>query len=478
MRLFPVRPVRRSPVAAADGDGGTGAVRSRSIIFGLLAADVAFAFQQTAIVPAVQDVRRSLDAPAAWSAWLITVYLIVATIATPAMGRLGDLHGRRRMLLAGLGIFLAGSAGAALAPDTGVLLVCRAVQGAGGAVYPLTLALARRLLRREQAARVIAASAGAFGLGTAAGFAAGGLLAQYAGWRWIFAAGAVLVGLGFGLVLVLVPRTAESARGGYDWRGTAALAVATVGSLVALTVVVDLGWASPVTVVLLAAAAAGAVAWVRTEMRVRDPLIDLQVLRAPRVLRANLASIGLGWALFSCYLLVPQFALAQPAHSGYGLGATTATVGFVMLPVAAGQTVAGPAAGWLARRVPPRAVFAAGLVLVAGAVGWLSVTRTGLPQIAAALLLLGAGAGAGLQSGSLVATQGVSGDVAAASSALNSTVRRFAGGIGGQVAIIALAASQAGPVAGPRFAAYTAAYLTAALLCLGGAAVVTFGPAA
>jgi MFS family permease len=125
-------------------------------------------------------VEQSLGASREWSAWLITVYLIVATIATPAMGRLADLHGRRRMLLIGLGVFTAGSVGAAFAPDTAMLLACRAIQGVGGSVYPLTLAMARGLFRPARAARVIALSAGAFGFGTAAGFVGGGLLAQYA----------------------------------------------------------------------------------------------------------------------------------------------------------------------------------------------------------------------------------------------------------------------------------------------------------
>lgn len=440
------------------------------MIAGLLAADVAFAFQQTAIVPAVHDVQNSLGASPEWAAWLVTVYLIVATIATPAMGRLADLHGRRRLLLAGLGVFMIGSLGAAFAPSLGVLLVCRAVQGVGGAVYPLTLALARRLLPLDRAGLAIALSAGAFGLGTMAGFAGGGALAGYLSWRWIFIAGALLVAVGFGAVLALVPRTTERAGGGYDWRGTAALSVTAVGLLVALTLVVPLGWASPVTAGLLLLAGLAAVAWVHTESTVRDPLIDIHALREPSVLRANVATVGLGWGLFSSYLLVPQLALAQPGSAHYGLGASTAAVGLIMLPLAAGQTAAGPLAGLASRRLPPRAVFAAGLVLVGAALSWLSVTRSSLPQLVIALLILGGGAGAALQSSSAVATQGVSSDVAAASSALNSTIRRFAGGVGGQVATILLASLTLGGSAQPRFAAFTVSFLTAAGLCLAGAA--------
>ena len=121
-------------------------------------------------------------------------------------------------------------------------------------------------------------------------------------------------------------------------------------------------------------------------------------------------------------------------------------------------------------------MFAGGLVLLAAALGWLSVIRTGLPQIATALLLLGAGAGAALQSSSNVATQGVGEDVAAASSALNSTIRRFAGGIGGQVAIILLASYPVITSGAPQFAAFTLAYLLAAGLCAAGTfLIIVFG---
>jgi MFS family permease len=218
-----------------------------------------------------------------------------------------------------------------------------------------------------------------------------------------------------------------------------------------------------------------AAAWMRIEASTSDPLVDVHTLREPAVLRANLASVGLGWALFSSYLLVPEFALAHPGHSGYGLGIRTAAAGLVMLPLAIGQTVAGPAGGAVAGRVAPRAVFAAGLVMIAGALGWLSAVHTGVAQIAAALLLLGVGAGSALQASSAVATQGVSDDVAAASSSLNSTIRRFAGGIGGQVAIILLASASPQSAAAAHFGAFTVAYLIAATLCVDGAAIVLLG---
>lgn len=171
-------------------------------------------------MPAVYDVQQSLGASSEWATWLITIYLMVATVATPAMGRLGDLHGRRRMLLIGLAVFAIASVGAALSPALAVLIVFRAVQGIGGAVYPLALAIAldnrpratddpRRLaadrrVRHRHRNRVVG----------------GGWLAQDVSWRAIFGAGAALVVLALVAAVRGVPDTGDRAGGAYDFGGT------------------------------------------------------------------------------------------------------------------------------------------------------------------------------------------------------------------------------------------------------------------
>jgi MFS family permease len=171
-------------------------------------------------VPAVYDVQQSLGASSEWATWLITIYLMVATVATPAMGRLGDLHGRRRMLLIGLAVFAIASVGAALSPDLAVLIVFRAVQGIGGAVYPLALAIARDTVPEQQTTRVASLLTGAFGIGTAIGFVGGGWLAQDVSWRAIFGAGAGLVVLALVAAVRGVPDTGDRAGGAYDFGGT------------------------------------------------------------------------------------------------------------------------------------------------------------------------------------------------------------------------------------------------------------------
>jgi MFS family permease len=404
---------------------------------------------------------------------LVTVYLVVATVATLALGRLGDLHGRRRVLLLGMAVFAAGSVGAALAPSMPVLIIFRAVQGVGGAVYPLTLSLARDRVPQERTTVVIAGLTAAFGVGTALGFLSGGLLAEYLSWRAIFWLGAVLVAGGALAVRLQVRESDERAEGAFDWLGTLTMGLAAVSLLVALTLVVSQGVGSPATLALLAGAAVFGGAWVLVERRVENPLVDLHILGNRPVLVGNLATIGLGWALFSSFLLVPELARARPAVHGYGLGADSATVGFLLLPLAAGQMVSASAAGVLARRVPSRLVYAAGLLLLTAGTGGLAVDRTGAWLTAGLLLALGLGAGAALQSASAVSTEGVAADVAAASASLNSTVRRLAGGIGGQISTLIVAALTVSGA--PRFAAFTISYALASALCLGGAALALLG---
>jgi MFS family permease len=445
---------------------------TRRVVLSLVVAVIAFAVQQTSVVPAVHTVQTALHGSQEWSSWLVTVYLIVATAATPAMGRLGDLYGRRRMLLTGLGVFAIASLGATAAPSLPLLLACRALQGVGGSVYPLALALARDTVPKELTNRVVSALTAAFGVGTALGFVGGGLVAAYASWRLIFAGGAVLVIAGMLVAWRMTPSEQDRAAGGYDVVGTIVLTVAAVALLSGLTVVVSRGWRSPLTLGLFALAALGGAYWVRHERRTDDPLIDIGIFRDRRVVAANAATIGLGWALFGSYLLVPQMIRADPGTTGYGLSASAAAIGLLLVPLAIGQTLAAPLAGALERRLPARVVYAAGLLATAAGLAVLCAAQRSAVLVGIAVFILGAGAGAALQAGSSVATSDVAPDVAAASTAANSTIRRLAGGIGGQTDTILLTAFAATLTAPPSFGGFVLCYLLAAVLCLVGAGLV------
>jgi MFS family permease len=284
---------------ARRGGGGTWALAA------LVVADVAFSFQQTAVVPAIPSVQHDLHASQAWAAWLLTGYLVASSVATPLLGKLGDRHGRRRALLGSLAGFLLGSIGAALAPNIAVLIACRSLQGLGGAVFPLTLSLARDELPPERLRLGVGLLTGAFGIGTSLGFGVSGVIVDTLSWRWLFGVGAIVVAAAIAAMLA-APAVDETTRPGrIDLPGTLLFAGGLALLLIALTEGVPRGYGSPWIVGGFLVAAALLAAWVVVDLRVDDPLLDLRVLVRPAVLLTNVTTLALGYVLFETYFLLP-----------------------------------------------------------------------------------------------------------------------------------------------------------------------------
>lgn len=433
----------------------------------LLGADLAFAFQQTAVVPAIPRVQHDLHASQEWSAWLLTGYLVASSVATPLLGKLGDRRGRRRMLALSLAGYLLSSVGAALAPNIVVLIVFRSLQGLGGAIFPLTLSLARDALPQEQLGRAVGVLTGAFGIGTAAGFGTSGAIVEALSWRYLFGVGAAVVAVALA-ALLLAPAGEETTRPGrIDLPGTLLLAGGLSLLLVSLTEGVSRGFGSVLVAGGFAAAAALLAAWVVVDLRVEDPLLELRVLGSPAVLLTNVTTLGLGYVLFGTFFLVP-FLVEGPGAAERGLAAGPVAAGLYLLPASLGQAVSGTAAGWLTRRVAPKWVAGAGMGGLAAASGLLAAWHARPWQLLVWLLLLGAGAGLAISVLSDLVTQLVEQTESGAATSLNSMLRRFAGGIGSQVDALLLATLVL-PAGGASNQAFVVAFAAGAAVAAAGA---------
>lgn len=399
-------------------------------------ADVGFAFQQTAVIPAIPTIERQFHAGESWSAWLLSGYLIASSIATPLLGKLADRHGKRRLLLLALALFLAGSVGAALAPGIAVLIGFRALQGAGGAVFPLSLSIARERLPQGRAGVGIGLLTAAFGLGTTLGFGVSGAIVQAASWRWVFAAGAIAILVGLVVIPGAIPRSENRSHARLDLLGGALLTGGFALLLVGLTEGASLGWGSWPVVALFAAGAAALAGWIRHELRVSEPLIDLTVLASRPVLMTNLATVGLGFAMFGLYFLIPTLL----ARGGSGFGAGPLVTGLYMLPAAAGQLVAGAASGFIAERSGSKPVFVTGMALTTAACVWLALLHVATWQIVVAMLALGVGNGFAIGIASALIAETARGTETGIATALNSLLRRVGGGFGSQISAALLAA--------------------------------------
>src|SRR5436190_4154785 len=190
---------------------------------------------QTLVVPLLPRFPQLLGASASTVTWLVTATLVAGAVCAPMLGRLGDMYGKRRMLVVALALVAAGSALGALAPDVGTLIVARALQGASLGVVPLGISIMRDVLPERRVGSGVALMSSSLGIGGAVGLPITGLVAEHASWRWLFAGAAVV-----GAVLLLAVRrwvgeSPERSGGRFDLPGAVGLAVALVCLLLAIS---------------------------------------------------------------------------------------------------------------------------------------------------------------------------------------------------------------------------------------------------
>lgn len=449
----------------------------------LLLANVTFAFQQTAIIPAIPTVGENLHVPTTWTAWLLSGYLIVSSIVTPLLGKLGDQRGKRRLLIESLALFLVGSAGAALSPNIWALISFRALQGFGGVVFPLSFAVARDELPEERLGFAIGLLTGGFGIGTALGLGAGGFIAEWLSWRFIFIIGGVCVLAGIALVAVFIPASPRTGAAKLDLPGGLLFGGSLAALLLALTEGVNLGWDSGPVIALFAGAVVLMGLWIFRELRVESPLIDLRILGMPAVALTNLATLALGYLLFGTFFLLPHL-IEAPAHVPdhvverlhYGFGVGAAASGLYLVPAAVGQLLGGPLSGLVEGRFSPKWPFAFGMVLATTGAAWLAAMHEHPWQVLLGMLVIGLGMGFGIGTSGTLITRSVGERDTGISNAINSALRRVGGGIGGQVGAALLTTLTFAGTSVPRENAFVAAFAVAAVLSLLGALCAVLVP--
>jgi MFS family permease len=320
---------------------------------------------QTLVVPILGGIGSALSVSAAAVSWVVTANLLAAAVMTPLLGRVGDLRGKRPVLVACMASMLTGSVLAATTSSLGLLVASRVLQGAAGGVFPLALSVLRDEVPPERLTSGMAVVSGTLGIGGGAGLVLTGLLTRDGGdYHRVFWLAAGLSAVALVLVLVAVPRRCPVAAGGIDLAGAAVLGVGLVLLLLPLSQGNVWGWGSPRTVGLLAGAAVALVAFVLVEQRRTDPLVQVSMLTSRSVLFTNLAGLLVGVAMFVSFLALSSFAQSPRAVTGYGFDASVlrASCQF-LLPGALLSVVLSPLGGRLVRRVGGRVVLALGALL-------------------------------------------------------------------------------------------------------------------
>jgi MFS family permease len=271
----------------------------RSLLI-LSVAALAFALAQTTLIPALGELAHALHTDASGVAWTLTGYLLAAAVCTPVFGRLGDMFGKRRLLVVALAVFAAGSVVAALAHSLELLVAGRVLQGAGGGIFPLCFAIIRDEFPRERVSSSIGLISATFGIGGGAGLIIGGVLVDGASYHWIFWLGAAMAAAAAVLTQLMIPESPNRSPGRIDLRGAAVLALGLVLPLLAIARANEWGWGSARTLGLIAAGAVILAGWVALQKRTPQPLADVALLARPPVSQARSRACSRGASAASC----------------------------------------------------------------------------------------------------------------------------------------------------------------------------------
>ncbi|MEW2048192.1 MFS transporter [Streptomyces sp. NPDC005476] len=449
--------------------------RPGAVIATLAFAGTTAAIMQTLVTPLIAELPQILDTSSSNAAWVITVTLLVAAVCVPVVGRLGDLVGKRRMLLACSVPLIVGSVVCAFASDVVTMIVGRGLQGMGMGMVPLGIALLRDVVPAEKLSGSIALVSASMGIGGAIGLPLAAAVAQYANWRVLFWGSAVLAAVVAVLIYLLVPDVPAGAKGQrFDLPGALGLGVGLVSLLLAVSKGADWGWASGTTLGLFAVAVVALAGWGVWEVRTTDPLVDLRTTARPRVLLTNVASIFVGFGMYASMLVMPQL-LQFPEATGYGLGQSMLAAGLWIAPGGLMMMLVSPLGGKLTNARGPKFTLVCGtLVLAAGYFASMGLIGSAWGVMVVTIIT---SSGVGLAYGAMPALimSSVPITETAAANGFNTLMRSLGTSIGS--AVIGVILSQMTTTMGGHTLASEAGFRTA-LLVGGGLALISAGIAA
>jgi EmrB/QacA subfamily drug resistance transporter len=446
----------------------------RSLLI-LSTAALAFALAQTTLIPALGELAEELHTDASGVAWTLTGYLLSAAVCTPLFGRLGDMFGKRRLLVLSLSVFAAGSVVSAIGQSLEVLVAGRILQGVGGGIFPLSFAIIRDEFPPEKVSSSIGLISATFGIGGGAGLILGGVLVDQASYHWIFWVGGAMAAAAAVLTQMLIPESPNRSPGRIDFRGAIVLAVGLAIPLLAISRANDWGWSSARTLVMIGAGVLILAGWVVLQKRTPQPLADVALLARPPVLMTNLATLAVGFGMFGSFILIPQLAEA-PESTGYGFGLSATGAGLLMLPGALIMLVAGPVSGLLVKRYGGKLPLSLGALISAIGLALMGVDHGTQGAMVAWNLIVSIGIGLAFAAMPNLIFDAVPQSETGEATGFNTLVRSVGASLGSQVSAAILTGSVVAGAVLPSGDGYTTAFLVSAGVAVGAAVLASLIP--
>ncbi|MFD0031118.1 MFS transporter [Streptomyces sp. NPDC055059] len=447
---------------AASSDSPTPTPGVTAPFTALLIAVLSFSLMQTMVVPALPDLQREFDASTTGISWVISSFLLTASVATALLGRVGDMFGKRRVLIASLTVFAVGTLLCAVANSLGLLIAARAVQGVGSAAFPLAFGIVREQFPRERVPVAIGMISSTFGIGFGIGLVIPGPIVDALSWHWIFWLGLVVIVLGILAVAAFIKESPNRSPGRIDWIGVVLLSGAVVALLLAISEGRSWGWGSAGVISLFVAAVVLGAVFVAAERRIQEPLIDIDLLRRPAVATSHVAALIIGFGMYGVFTLVPLLA-QTPSQAGYGFGASVTEAGLFMVPMAVTMLFASPlvsrlgaAIGWKLPLVLACLIGLVGFVIYAGAHDseWAMYVGSGV---------LGIGVGFAFAALANLVVSAVDPRQVGEATGINTIMRTIGGSLGAQIGASIVASKTVRGTPFPAESGYTTAFVMSAV---------------
>src|SRR4051812_31872547 len=414
----------------------------RTVLAVLSLGGISYALLQSLVVPALPEIQRSLHTSESAVGWVLTAFLLSASVATPILGRLGDMYGKERLLLIVLAMLGLGTLISATASSLWLMILGRVIQGAGGGVFPLAFSIVRDELPNERVPGALGLISSLLGIGAGAGVVLAGIVTQHLSYHWLFWFPLALIAFTAWLTWRYIPESPVKTPAHINYRATALMTLGISGVLLAITQTSTWGWGSPKTLGLLALGMVLIAAWVREELRSREPLVDMRMMAIRGVWTTNAVAFLIGVGMYSSFILLPEL-VQEPASTGYGFGASVTTAGLFLLPATIAITVVGQMAGILERRIGSRGSLIGGAIFSLASYALLVVDRSHEGEIYLAAGLLGIGIGLSFSAMANLIVQNVRQDQTGVATGMNAVTRTLGGAFGGQVAATLLAGNLA-----------------------------------
>ncbi len=448
-----------------------------SVTFAVLAMGVsAFALLQSLVIPVLTTIQHNLHTSQSTVTWVLTGYLLSASIMTPILGRVGDMTGKKRVFVGTLLALAVGSLLAALAPSIGIMIVARVIQGFAGGMLPSAFGIIRDEFPAARVPGAVGIIAALAAVGAGLGIVLAGPIVSALNYRWLFWLPLIVTVITAICAIALVPESDVRAAGRISWLPAVLLSGWLVALLLPLSEASDWGWRSGKVLGLLAAAVVLAAAWVVAELRAATPLIDMKMMRAPAVWTNNLVALLIGVGMYATFAFLPEF-VQTPTAAGYGFGASITKSGLMLLPAAVTMFIVGIFAGRLAARLGGKTLVVAGCLIGCGAMSILAFAHQHIWQIYLANSLMGVGFGAAFSAMSALIVAAVPPSQTGVASGMNANIRTIGGSIGA-AAMASIVTAKLEPSGLPVQSGYTTGFAVMAGGLLLAAAAALLMPSA